>query len=48
MILKMFLLSFLVVLTGCVDDAPLPLFVDCGDGYFVQAPVSCPKYGAKF
>ena len=45
--LKMFLV-LCFALTGCVDDTSLPLVVDCGNGYFVQPPVSCPKNSSHF
>jgi hypothetical protein len=45
MILKFILVSCLA-LVGCVDDTPV--FIDCGNGYQVRPPLSCPEVGAKF
>lgn len=46
MILKAVLFSC-AALVGCTNDKPVDFlsFVDCGNGYMVRPPLSCPETG---
>jgi hypothetical protein len=39
-------LFFAVILSGCAENTPV--LIDCGNGYQVRPPLSCPEIGAKF